>query len=650
MFKYILALLCTPLSAQIMGIRVTDAPNGDRVVVQSTTQDGLEVSEQALQRTRTPGECIVLSVGSGQGARTIPCPDLYIARYAPNASTPIAATYFGGVGSESVEAVTVDATGNVFVAGYSDSPDIAGGYLLTMDPTLSTLRSLRKLGENFRPSALAVGSGRVYVGGRSSNRPAVMSFAGNEESATWTVELSETPAELPALAMATSGDALAVVSSGSDPSFESYVVRLRASSGEQRARFTLSSRFSAPALRAVSAIAALPGDGLILGGTAYLHGYDAYVRTGTGFYQRLNASLNAVEGEQYLGSSISALRASPTGIIDILGASDTGLATTADAKNPCRSIAVESFYASLDYASGSPALVSYLRKNSVTASFAGFANSAASFFENGQLDTVSLREQSGATEASPCLDAFLESYAVTLHQASYPAQTYGYNTQNVAPGELVTVFGSGLSVGQATFPPETLGRLPMEVGGTEILVDGAPVGIIAIAPTAVSIALPFTIAGKPEIRLAVSRNGKVSEITRMKVVASSPSQLVTATPSGYRLGAFNSRGLVTEANPVAPGEVIDVYLLGGGDLDHSLDPARVTAKVDAARAKLKVVASISGAGEQAVSFAGTVEGQLPGLMQIKVRLNSGFNLHGPATLEIAVDGRISASTIWFKPL
>ena len=50
----------------------------------------------------------------------------------------------------------------------------------------------------------------------------------------------------------------------------------------------------------------------------------------------------------------------------------------------------------------------------------------------------------------------------------------------VAPGEMVTVFGSGLSGAEFRFEPEKTGSIPRDVEGTRFLVNGEAVGILSL--------------------------------------------------------------------------------------------------------------------------------------------------------------------------
>jgi hypothetical protein len=71
----------------------------------------------AAQGTRGGGTC-------GAGLDTYPCFDVFVAKFDPSGRSLIYASYFGGSGDDFGAAIAVDAAGNAYVAGYTDSLDL----------------------------------------------------------------------------------------------------------------------------------------------------------------------------------------------------------------------------------------------------------------------------------------------------------------------------------------------------------------------------------------------------------------------------------------------------------------------------------------------------------------------------------------------
>lgn len=207
-------------------------------------------------------------------------------------------------------------------------------------------------------------------------------------------------------------------------------------------------------------------------------------------------------------------------------------------------------------------------------------------------------------------------------------------------------YGSGFSKGDIRFEPEKTGSVPREFDGTRFLVNGEPVGIVALSPNQASVAMPLSIAGRETVEVALERNGVRSAPATLAVVSAAPTQLVETSPLGDKQGVYLNGVLSTREHPVRAGDEVTVYLTGGGALDRALDETRVVGDGELPRAANRVQAFVEGAGYQPVLYAGAVRGELPGLMQVNVRINSDLIFYGRLTLSIIIDGRQTSSFFW----
>ncbi len=115
-------------------------------------------------------------------------PDGFVARLDPSLTRLYGSTYFGGVYEDRVVAVAVHpATGEIYAAGQTQSPDLSGveggaqtappgnfdGFVARFDATLSTLIQATYLGgENpdyLRAMAIHPGTGEIYVAGQTES-------------------------------------------------------------------------------------------------------------------------------------------------------------------------------------------------------------------------------------------------------------------------------------------------------------------------------------------------------------------------------------------------------------------------------------------------------------------------------------------------
>ena len=124
-------------------------------------------------------------------------PDGFVARLDPSLTRVYEATYFGGSYEDRVVAVAVHpATGEIYAAGQTQSPDLPGveggaqpaqlgsfdGFVVRFDPTLSALIQATYLGgqspDYLRTMAIHPATGEIYVAGQTLSLPDFPASAG----------------------------------------------------------------------------------------------------------------------------------------------------------------------------------------------------------------------------------------------------------------------------------------------------------------------------------------------------------------------------------------------------------------------------------------------------------------------------------------
>ena len=188
-----------------------------------------------------------------------------------------------------------------------------------------------------------------------------------------------------------------------------------------------------------------------------------------------------------------------------------------------------------------------------------------------------------------------------------------YGTGAVAPGEVISLFGTGL--GPVAGVPLSLtptGLVNTTLGGTQVLFDGIPAPLIYVRADQVSAIVPYFIGdGRANTRVAVQYNGQTSAVFTLPVAGSAPA-LFTADASGRGQGAIlNEDGSVNSlSNPAAKGSVVVLYGTGAG----ATNPPGVDGKLatDALpRPTVPVAGSVAGRDAQ-VRYAGAGAGGVAG--------------------------------------
>ncbi len=212
----------------------------------------------------------------------------------------------------------------------------------------------------------------------------------------------------------------------------------------------------------------------------------------------------------------------------------------------------------------------------------------------------------------------------------------------VAPGELITIFGN--TMGPAALTSFTLSgaTVPNALSGTRVLFDGVPAPIIYTRNDQLSAIVPWSVAGKPVVRVAVEYLGVQSAPYLQPILPAKPA-IFSANSSGTGPGAIlNENGTLNRAqDPAAKGSVIVVYATGGGLMTPAGQDGRVAAGVS--RLDLPVTATVGGQTAE-VLYAGNAPGLVEGVVQINLRLNANTP-SGEQPVVINIGGNSTTSTV-----
>ena len=200
-------------------------------------------------------------------------------------------------------------------------------------------------------------------------------------------------------------------------------------------------------------------------------------------------------------------------------------------------------------------------------------------------------------------------------------------TSGIAPGELITIYGSNLGPGlkvDASFPTT--------LGGVQVMVNSRPAPIYVVSPGQISAVVPFAttelIAG-----IQVINNGVPSNTVTTFVNLTAPGVFTNPTGGlGSAAALHPDFTLVTAANPAQIGETVAIFVTGLGDVSPAVADGAPGPGNPFSLVTNTILVYID--GQQATPvFAGLAPG-LVGLYQINVQVPSGVS-SGNVTLDIS---------------
>lgn len=193
----------------------------------------------------------------------------------------------------------------------------------------------------------------------------------------------------------------------------------------------------------------------------------------------------------------------------------------------------------------------------------------------------------------------------------------------VAPGQIVTVWGSGMGPDKLAGPAvDGNGMVTNTVAGARILFDGIPAPLIYVSASQSSAVVPYLASANATTRLQVEYQGVRSEPLEIPIAPTAPG-LFTADSSGVGQGAIlNEDGTRNStAVPARPGSVVVLWGTGEGLTDPPGVDGR-PASVVLPHPLAPVTVQIGGASA-AIEYAGAAPGNVAGVFQINARVPAG---------------------------
>ena len=168
--------------------------------------------------------------------------------------------------------------------------------------------------------------------------------------------------------------------------------------------------------------------------------------------------------------------------------------------------------------------------------------------------------------------------AVGAFAANGVVNAASFKGDAVAPGEIVTIFGSGLGPATSAAAQYTDGQLPTSTGETRVLFDGKAAPMIYSAAGQVNAIVPYSVSGT--VQMQVEYQGTPTPPAAVPVAAALPGIFMCGpNKPGVAVVVNDSAGGVLSCNadfvPPAPGSVITFFLTGEGVLTPAMADGRL---------------------------------------------------------------------------
>jgi uncharacterized protein (TIGR03437 family) len=300
----------------------------------------------------------------------------------------------------------------------------------------------------------------------------------------------------------------------------------------------------------------------------------------------------------YLGGAgtdtASSVAVDGNGILYIGGRSDSDDFPTVNAFAPSRKGVANGAVAALSPTGNTLLFGTYLGGSGLDSANALALNCKTGLSVAGNTASTDFPVSAGAMQSAFGLnsqDGFIANIGVTPPMPAIPTggvqNGATFTASQVAPGSVVTIKGSNLAGRIAAAQSFPLGN---SMVGVTVSVNGTPAPLFYVSPTQINIQLPYEIAPGPAA-LSVGACGGTSPVANFTVAPAAPYILLGG--SGQALIQNPDYSLNTAAQPAHVGDTVVVYLIGIGAVDNPV-PTGTAASGALSHAKAASSATIGG--------------------------------------------------------
>jgi uncharacterized protein (TIGR03437 family) len=216
----------------------------------------------------------------------------------------------------------------------------------------------------------------------------------------------------------------------------------------------------------------------------------------------------------------------------------------------------------------------------------------------------------------------------------------------VAPGEMVTIFGTGVGPAAGASMRVQSGVVTTTLAGTRVLFDGTPAPLLYVRSNQVNAVVPYGLwSNTSAAQMQIEYQGVLSEALPLQVALTNPG-IFTADSSGAGQGTvFNEDGSHNSAsNPAKRDSIVTMYATGAGLMLPTPHDGSITTTGSPAKL-LSPVAVWIGDVPAEVTGAGAVPNLVAGALQVRTRIPKGIAPGPGVPVVLAVGGAQSPAGV-----
>ena len=214
-----------------------------------------------------------------------------------------------------------------------------------------------------------------------------------------------------------------------------------------------------------------------------------------------------------------------------------------------------------------------------------------------------------------------------------------YLEGGIAPGEIVTIFGTSLGPATGVLAAINGGYIGTTLANVSVTFNGFPAPILYAYSGQLNVIVPYEVAGASNVSIETTFGAARSNVEVLTVLPAVPG-VFSDDASGKGEGAIldTNYNLVSASNPVSGGSVIQIFATGQGQtspggVDGLIEPLTLPLPTPL----LSAGVTIGGVAATSIPYVGAAPGLVAGALQIDVVVPDGLP-SGPAALVVSFGG------------
>jgi len=216
---------------------------------------------------------------------------------------------------------------------------------------------------------------------------------------------------------------------------------------------------------------------------------------------------------------------------------------------------------------------------------------------------------------------------------------------HVAPGELISIFGTSLGPVSPRTLGVTNGSVTTNLGGVQVLFDGNAAPVVLASSGQVSAIVPFGVPTNSTTSIQVAYNGVTSPAVVVPTAASAPG-IFTADSSGSgQAAALNQDySFNGSTDPEPQGSVVTLYMTGAGQLTPGGIDGSVNTNPSALGQITAPITAQIGGYPASILYAGSSLGIVSGVIQVNLVIPYGVPT-GAGSIIVQIGGASSQAGV-----